>query len=61
MLHVMFQITINVQATRSIPENIRQRTPEVLTLLAEKGSYQSVPELHAAEIGPILSSLLQNK
>lgn len=61
MLHVMFQIAINVQATRTIPENVRQKTPAVLALLAEKGGYHSVPELHAAEIGPILSALLQNK
>lgn len=61
MLHVMFQITINVQATRSISEGIRNHTHHILVLLAQKGGFASVPELHAAEIGPILSGLIQNK
>lgn len=54
MLHVIFQITINVQATRSIAETHRKQTPELLEMLAQKGGFMSVAELHAAEIGPIL-------
>ncbi len=42
LLHVMFQIAINVQATRSIPEVKRKETPIVLDILAKKGNFDSV-------------------
>lgn len=61
ILHVIFQITINVQATRSIAEVHRKQTPRVLELLAQKGGFMTVAELHAAEIGPILESMIKNK
>ena len=54
LLHVVFQIAINVQATRSIPGDRRSQVPAVFELLANKGGFMSVAELNASEIGPII-------
>jgi len=42
MLNIMFQIFINVQATRSISEATRKQAPEMLHLLASKSGFASV-------------------
>jgi hypothetical protein len=53
-LHIVFQIFINIEATKSIPEAKRREADEALTLLAQRGGFGNVAELHASEIGPIL-------
>ena len=42
LLHVIFQIAINVQATRSIAEVKRKESPLLLSLLAKKTGFTSV-------------------
>ena len=61
LLHIIFQIAINVQATRSISEQKRKETPEVFELLAKRGGFASVAELNASEIGPILNAMIKSK
>jgi hypothetical protein len=60
-LHIVFQIFVNVESTKSIPEPKRREAVEALALLAAKGRFASVADLHAAEIGPILEKIIKTK
>lgn len=61
LLHIIFEITINVQATRSISDSKRKEAPMVFEMLAKKGGYGGVAELNASEIGPALTNMIKNK
>lgn len=47
-LHVVFQILVNVVSTRTISEPNRKEAVEALELLASKGGFASVADLHAS-------------
>lgn len=47
-LHIVFQIFINVESTKSIKESKRVEAGKALGLLADKANFANVAELHAA-------------
>ena len=61
LLQVGFQVLLNVTATKTIADVRRNDASAAMEELAKRGGFNSVAELHASEIGPILERLLEGK
>jgi hypothetical protein len=56
-----FSVLLNVQSTKAMNEKVRKESIEAMEVLAKKGGYGTVAELHSQEVGPFLEALLKTK
>jgi hypothetical protein len=54
LITVLFSIVLNVQATKTLSQEFRDRALTLMQQLALKSGFSNVSELHSNEIRPIL-------